>query len=334
MTPAIRLTLVLCSLSVVSGQVFGQDSPYRISNQLDPRFGTNLTTPRLGATTTSQAASSELSPLTIETEPDAFTGGLALRMRFAMPLAKGRSLPDLVLAYHSHRSYGSIGVGWLLSAGSITRNRAHGINYSSKDFLISLGSATVDLANVKDNVYRDKQGDLRIEARYDASTDTWVVFDSLGTTYSFSSTDTSRLSGGSGTIQWNLDRVQDLSGNFSLLTYEKVAQDVNLTGLLFSGNTSSGLQPRNQITVKYEAEPPEGTATSFAGGIAQQNSVRVRQIAIAANGNPYATYVLKYQSSQQTGRSLLMAVDREADPITSSLKLTYRTRSRATVGQR
>ncbi len=323
MRKARNVLLILFSLSLVSGRVFGQDSPYRISNQLDPRFGADLTTPRLGATSTPQAVSGALSPLTIETEPDAFTGSLALRMRLAMPLAKGRSLPDLVLAYHSHGSYGSIGVGWLLSAGSITRNRAHGINYSSKDFLISLGSATVDLVNVKDNVYRDKPGDLRIEARYNASTDTWMVFDSLGTTFAFGSTDTSRVSGGNGTIQWNLDRVQDLSGNFSLLTYEKVAQDVNLMGLQFSGNTSSGLQPRNQITVKYEAEPPEATATSFAGGIAQQNSVRVRQIAIAANGNPYATYVLKYKSSQQTGRSLLMAVDREASRLTSSLTFSY-----------
>src|SRR5579871_5223490 len=134
MLKAGNLLLILFSLSLASGRVSGQDSPYRISNQLDPRFGTDLTAPRLEATTPPEAASSLLSPLTIDTEPDAFTGGLALRMRFAMPLAKGRSLPDLVLAYHSHRSYGSIGVGWLLSAGSITRNRAHGIDYSSKDF--------------------------------------------------------------------------------------------------------------------------------------------------------------------------------------------------------
>jgi RHS repeat-associated protein len=317
-----NLLLILFSLSLVSGRAFGQDSSYRIVSQLDPRLGTNLTTPHFGATNPS-AASSPLSPLTIETEPDSFTGGLALRMRLAMPLAKGRSLPDLILAYQSHRSYGSVGVGWLLSAGAIVRNRARGINYSSKDFLISLGSASVDLVNVKDNVYRDKQGDLRIEARYNAGTDTWMVFDSLGTSYSFGSTDVSRVSGASGTIQWNLDRVQDLSGNYSLLKYEKAAQEVNLTGLLFSGNSRSGLQPRNGVNIIYEAELPEATITSFTGGLPIRNSVRVRQITITANGNPYATYNLKYQNSQQTHRSLLIAVGREASPLASSITFSY-----------
>src|SRR5207249_3160120 len=98
---------------------------------------------------------------------------------------KGRSAPDLILAYHSLQPYRSVGVGWGFSAGSIARNSARGIDYSSKDFVFSLGSASVDLVNVKDDLYRDKQGDLRIEAQYNPADDSWMVFDSFGTKYAF-----------------------------------------------------------------------------------------------------------------------------------------------------
>jgi RHS repeat-associated protein len=244
-------------------------------------------------------------------------------MRLAKPLAKGQSLLDLVLAYDSQRSYGPVGVGWDLSAGSIARNRARGIDYSSKDFLITLGSASVDLLNVNGDLYRDKQGDLRIEARYNVSTDSWVAFDCFGTTYKFGSTDSSRLSGAGGTIQWSLDRVEDLRGNYSQLIYQKTSGTLNLSGILFSGNSHSGLQPRNRIDVTYEAEPPEATTTSFASGVASTDSNRVRQITVTANGTIYATYNLKYQSSQETSRSLLVALTRIAGPISSSMTFSY-----------
>jgi RHS repeat-associated protein len=325
--PAIRkasiLSLALFLLSVMSSQVFGQPEPYRIVSQPDPLLGVDLTTPSFGTETASQLASAPLSPLPMQIEPDYFTGGLALRMHLAMPLAKGRSVPDLTLAYHSQQSYGSVGVGWTFSAGSIARSRARGIDYSSKDFLISLGNAAVDLVNVKEDLYRDKQGDLRIEAQYNPADDSWTVFDSFGTKYSFGSTKASRLSGAKETIQWGLDRIEDLTGNYSEFTYSKTAGMLNWTSLLFSGNSRSQLQPRNKVDITYEAQPPEATATSFLGGIRVGNAVRIRQISITANGHPYATYNLKYRSSEETGRSLLVEVTREAGPLSSAINFSY-----------
>jgi RHS repeat-associated protein len=323
MRKAISPSLILLLVSVVSGQVFGQGSPYQIVSRPDPRFGADLTTPTFGAVSAPQGAGAPLSPLPIQIEPDYFTGGLALRMHLAMPLAKGRSVPDLTLAYHSQRSYGSVGVGWTFSAGTIARNRAHGTDYSSKDFQLSLGSASVDLVNVKDDFYRDKQGDLRIEAQYDPARDRWMVFDSLGTQYAFGSTDASRQPGPGGTMQWSLDHVEDLAGNYSNLTYRKATGDVNLSSLEFSGNSRSKLEPRNKIEITYEAQPAMAAITSFVGGIRVTNSMRIRQISITANGNLYATYNLKYRSSEETGRSLLVGVTREADALTSSVSFSY-----------
>jgi RHS repeat-associated protein len=326
-TPSMRkartLPLILLLSTAVSGQVFGQSEPYRIVSQPDPRLGADLTTASFGNVTAPQLASAPLSPLPIQIEPDYFTGGLALRIRLAIPLAKGRSVPDLTLAYHSQQSYGSVGVGWTFSAGSIVRSRAHGIDYSSKDFLITLGHASVDLVNVKDDLYRDKQGDLRVEAQYNPADDSWMVFDSFGTKYSFGSADDSRLSGASGTIQWSLDRVEDLTGNYSYLTYSKTAGVLNLTSLLFSGNSRLGLEPLNRVDIKYEAQPREATTTSFASGIRATNSTRIRQIDITTNAHPYATYNFKYRSSQETGRSLLVAVTRDSSPLSSSINFSY-----------
>jgi Salmonella virulence plasmid 65kDa B protein len=323
MRKTITLPLILLLSTAVPNQVFGQREPYRILSQPDPLFGVDLMTPSLGTVTAPQLASAPLSPLPIQLEPDYFTGGLALRMHLAMPLAKGRSVPDLSLAYHSQQSYGSVGVGWAFSAGSIARSRSRGIDYSSKEFLITLGNASVDLVNVNDDLYRDEQGDLRIEAQYNPSDDSWIVYDSFGTKYTFGYTKESRLSGAKGTIQWSLDRIEDLTGNYSELTYSKTAGMLNLTSLLFSGNSRSQLQSRNKVDITYEAQPPKAAATSFVGGIQVTNSLRIRRISITANGYPYTAYTLKYRSSEETGRSLLVAVTREAGPLSSSINFSY-----------
>ncbi len=63
---AISLALVLFLLSVVSGQVFGQDSPNQITSQPDPRLGANLTTPSFGAVNAPKVAGAPLSPLPIQ----------------------------------------------------------------------------------------------------------------------------------------------------------------------------------------------------------------------------------------------------------------------------
>lgn len=307
----------------MSVQVLAQKSLYQITSRPDPRLGTDLTTPSFGPVNAPKVAGAPLSPIPIQIESAPFTGGLTLKMHLAMPLAKGRSAPDLILAYHSLQPYGSVGVGWGFSAGSIARNSARGIDYSSKDFVFSLGSASVDLVNVKDDLYRDKQGDLRIEGQYNPADDSWVVFDPFGTKYAFGSTEGSRLSGASGTVQWSLDRVEDLMGNYSNLTYSKTTGALNLTSLVFSGNSRSELQPRNKVDITYEAEPAKATATSFVGGIRVTNSRRIHQIKITANGSPYATYSLKYRSSEETDRSLLIAVTREAGTLSSSVKFSY-----------
>jgi hypothetical protein len=152
-----RGLLCLASLPLLFlAHCFAQGSPYQIVSQFDPRSGTDLTTPLSGALNQPQVATAPLSPLPVDIEPNVFEGSLSLGMRLATPLAKGASLPDLVLAYNSQASFGPVGVGWTLSAGSIVRNRAHGIDYTSKDFLISLGSASVELLNLKGDLYRDK----------------------------------------------------------------------------------------------------------------------------------------------------------------------------------
>ena len=317
------LSLALFLLTVLAGQVLAQNSLYQVTSRPDPRLGVSLTTPRPGFINEPKVASAPLSPLPIQIEPDPFTGGLTARIHLAMTIAKGRSLPDLILAYHSQQSYGSVGVGWSFSAGSIVRNRARGIDYSSKDFLISLGSASVDLVNVKDDLYRDKQGDLRIEARYDPNNNSWTVFDTFGTKYTFGSTGGSRLSGARGTIQWSLDHVEDLTGNYSDLTYRKAAGVLNLSSIRFSGNSRSGLEPRTRVDIRYEAQPPEAITTSFAGGISARNSLRIHQIAVTANTVPYTTYSLEYRTSEETGRSLLVAVTRKSGHLVSSINFSY-----------
>jgi len=93
------------------------------------------------------AATAAISPLPLTVSPHPFTGTLTIDVPLAMP-AKGSAMPRLTLVYDSQRQETTAGIGWTLAAGSIARGRKRGIDYAGRDFVLTLGSTSVEPVNV------------------------------------------------------------------------------------------------------------------------------------------------------------------------------------------
>ena len=103
------------------------------------------------------------SPMQVLATARPFTGAFSLTIPFALPPAKGMSMPPLHLSYDSHSGQSDMGVGWDLSAGVIARSSKRGIDYSREDFVVFLGSATSELTRITAQLYRDRYDALRLQ---------------------------------------------------------------------------------------------------------------------------------------------------------------------------
>ncbi len=257
------------------------------------------------------------SSLPIAMTPNPFTGALNLSVSIAAPRAKGRVMPPLTFTYDGLRGEGTLGVGWMLTAGSITRSRRFGIDFAGTAFVLTLGSRSIDLIDVGGGVYKDKRDEFRVKADQVVGSPgvfSWLVTDAYGTKYFFGSTEESRRQVLNGTkteiSEWHLDRIEDLTDNYSTLGYQSDSGYLYLKSITFTGNTRGQLEPHNSIDVSYEPRPKQDITASFATNHESRVSLRAHSVDVRARGRLYASYVFSYSQSAETKRSLLAAISR------------------------
>jgi hypothetical protein len=64
----------------------------------------------------------------------------------------------------------------------------------------------------------------------------WEITDKKGTKFFFGEDESARQSGGGRTFRWFLDRVEDTSGNYMLLSYHSDGKDTYLNEILVLHN--------------------------------------------------------------------------------------------------
>ncbi|HYK36953.1 RHS repeat-associated core domain-containing protein [Alloacidobacterium sp.] len=118
-------------------------------------------------------------------------------------------------------------------------------------------------------------------------------------------------------LTWSLSEVQDRFGNNMTVTYATTGDPANLQGyeqlpqaIRYTGTLDQSLAPRRSVNFIYEERPD--TQTTFISGFRLQLRHRVSQINLSAP-NPVETslvksYLLKYNVSSGSGRSLLSSV--------------------------
>jgi YD repeat-containing protein len=238
-------------------------------------------------------------------------------------LAPGRRgmKPRLSLSYSSMGGNGLAGLGWSLGGGgSIERWRGDGtpsvkvltFNSSADDrYSYSLAGASGELHDENgDGVYR-----ARIETVYRPFRKVgsgWQMYDGQGVSYTFGTTDDSRIDG----ELWLLDRVEDPSGNTIIYRYgtecdlgfadcNPQSQTLYPRTIYYTGYSPYGDLGSNQIIFEYEQRPDR--RLSYRRGVREEQNFRLRQVSVMARGDLVRRYRLAYDQ-YASGPSLLASV--------------------------
>jgi hypothetical protein len=221
--------------------------------------------------------------------------------------------PNLTFVYGSLGSEGSLGLGWSLEIGSISRSSSRGIPAESQvdEFVISLAGSGETLVPLGGGAYRP-----RFETTYRTYqfvVDHWEVRDSQGFFFRFGGDSSSRIDG----LQWMLDLVTDANGNQMSVKYTTDHGYLYPSEIDYTGYQPTGDAGADKITFDYENRPDQ--TTSYALGPQQSRQLRLSRVSNYANGNLVRRYSISYTQSPTTNRSLISAIDIVGDDDTTSL---------------
>ncbi|MFA6542992.1 MAG: toxin TcdB middle/N-terminal domain-containing protein [Limisphaerales bacterium] len=291
-------------------------------------------------------AGSPAAPGTLNFQADLFTGRFNYSIPIIVPPARQGAEPKLGLGYNSSGGNGWCGVGWGLEVGFIQRDTRRGVPVKwtngvatplaeyddDKGFVASIGGVSANLVKVSTSgspvEYRaEVDGAFLKFLFYD---NYWRVVDKSGNTFLFGQTNTTRMenpkSGWTGgaaksTFRWALDRVLDVNGNETLITYTNDGNLLYLSQIRYNGNTNSpALTTYN--TVDFTLTSRADTNITFQSGYRIETRKLLSEITARASNNLARRYVLTYTNSTSTPRSLLASVRMYGADNTSSLPAT------------
>jgi hypothetical protein len=235
------------------------------------------------------------------------SGAATYTIPIEVPPGRGKIAPHLALTYNSYQRNSWIGVGWDLDVGAIQRSTKNGINYAADEYVFTVNGSAQDLVSRTDwgtSCYGARIEGALSKYYFNPTTEGWEVTAKDGTRYYYGSTATSRQTNGNGVFSWQLDRVEDTSGNYMTLEYWKNQGEIYLDTINYAGNGS--LEPSN--VVMFRREERTDVYPSFVSGSSVQTGYRLKTIEVIASGQLARKYELAYNYSSSTDRSLLSSV--------------------------
>ena len=284
-------------------------------------------------------------------QADLFTGRFAYSVPIVIAPARQGAQPALALAYNSAGGNGWCGVGWSLEAGFIQRETRYGVPLKwgttvplneyddAKGFVFNVGGASGTLVNVGGNEYRAEVDGAFLRFLYFKGQNYWEVTDKSGNKFYFGETNdpfgrptNSRMENdrpgwtpgvGQSTFRWSLNRVRDVNGNETYLSYMNEGNELYITAIRYNANVNVPALPATH-TVEFQLEDRNDRSFSFQAGYRVAQNKRLSQIQVRVSGDPVRRYALGYTYSPSTGRSLLTGVTEfGADDISSLPPTTF-----------
>lgn len=255
---------------------------------------------------------------------DLFSGSFNYSVPIQVPPARQGAEPSLALGYNSSGGNGWCGLGWSLGVGSIQRDtregvpRAHGVNNwlsrydDTKGFVASIGGKSMRLVPVGNGEYRpDIEDGSFLRFHLDSGANKWAITDKSGNLFYFGQSSSSRMEhplwsgGASRTFHWALDRIVDVNGNETQISYVKDSGQLYLRQIGYNGH-SSGMAPVN--FVDFVLESRDDKTSSYRSGYRVETAKRLKEIVTSAQGQRAHRYELVYLYSETTFRSTLRQV--------------------------
>ncbi|MEM6822912.1 MAG: SpvB/TcaC N-terminal domain-containing protein, partial [Verrucomicrobiota bacterium] len=268
-------------------------------------------------------------------QTDLFTGRFSYSVPMTVPPGRGGSEPTVSLAYSSSGSTGWCGVGWNLDVGFIQRDGKNGVPIAwsganpsnsyddSKGFVVCFGGVNSKLVHIGGNEYRAQLESAFLKFEY--INPEWKITDRSGNQFFFGESSNSRLenvnfvAGGSSVFRWCLNRVIDVNGNTTSVSYVKDGNNPYLSEIAYNGHTS-GLSETHKVV--FQLEDRSDTSIDYSAGIRVELNKRLLDVTMKVENQFVRRYELIYSSSATTHRSLLKSIRHYGSDNSSTLPET------------
>ncbi len=260
-------------------------------------------------------------------------GAMTYSMPIDIPKGTAGMEPKISLNYSSNSGNGIAGVGWSIGGlQSITRGAATPakdgfagtVNFDGEDRFFFNGERLICVAGIygkQNSEYRTeidsfsritlKGGDQNQPGSW------WCVETKAGLIIELGNTANSKIYAPdvSAPVTWDVSKVSDTLGNYYSINWTDTrtadhlkVDNRRLDYIAYTGTASRA--PYCRLDFIYEARPDKSFAYS-PQGTRMENTMRLNSIRVSTNNNTNHTYLLQYESSVQTSRSLLKSVMRQ-----------------------
>ncbi|MBI2779907.1 MAG: hypothetical protein HYX62_09060, partial [Gammaproteobacteria bacterium] len=246
------------------------------------------------------------------------TGAAAYTMPIAVPPGVNGMQPALALAYNSQGGNGLAGMGWGLAGLSAIHRCAAtieqdgykgGVNLDANDRLCLDGQRLVPLDGSSYWAASEYRTEIETYTRIAPFNGGYRAWTKAGQIIDYGATDNARQQGSAGAvISWAMNQVQDRSGNYLAVTYNKNAANGEHypQRIDYTGNVNTGLATNRSVVFSYEGR--SDIETAWVGGAKTQTSVRMNRIQTFVGAVLVREYRLAYDVSAATGRSRLVSL--------------------------
>jgi hypothetical protein len=244
--------------------------------------------------------------------------------------------PKISLGYSSGAGNGIAGLGWSLGGlQTITRGASSAAKdgaYDPMDFDVDALEGTKDRFflngerlvcitgkyGAAGSVYRTEIDSFARITAVGAGPASWKVETKAGLIMYLGETADSRTSVAQGTLSWGVNRVLDTLGNYYDVTYARDAATADydfvnhrVSSIRYTGNATHNLSPYCSLQFTYEERPDvSGSYTTHAG---YRSTKRLTKIRVLTGNYVNHSYRLGYETSYQSGRSLLKSIAKHAE---------------------
>lgn len=239
--------------------------------------------------------------------PDMLTGSFSQSIPITVPPGRKGLQPALALNYRSANPNSWVGLGFNLNPGYIVRSARLGppaYNDLQDTFYLITDAGTTELVNLIDNLYQAKV-ESSFTKFYKEPDDSWKVVGKDGSSLRFGQAFGSKEASGQGTFAWYLTKAVDTNGNYLEYRYSQDQGKSYLSRIDYTGN-EMGVSPAN--TVEFFLESREDIASSYISTSKITTARRLKEIQAKVGYDLVWRYVLEYNYSPDTNRSLLKSV--------------------------
>ena len=249
------------------------------------------------------------------------TGGASYTIPLALPAGTNGVVPQLALSYNSQGGDGPLGMGWQITGTSvITRvprnlyldGDAQGIDLTTGDRFALDGVRLIG----KSGTYGADGATYATEAESFATITSkgtsgtgptsFEVVSKDGTIMEYGNTTDSRWpQSGTSRISWRLNRIRYKDGNYITFVYSTSNEDWVLTQVNYTGNSTTGLAPYNQV--KFDYLDRTDMTRRYEVNFPLRNRYLLSQISITGEGGA-AFKKYKFNYAAISGHSMLREV--------------------------